>query len=313
MKQQSIKPLVSVCILSYNQEDYIAQAIESIVTQNTNFAFELILAEDGSTDKTRAICELYASKYPHIIRLLPAEKNMGFMPNCIRAFSQCQAPFVSYLDGDDYWSDPDKLQKQLDYLNANEDVAMCFTAWQNFYEDSESFVAEVFVTEREFFTAKDFARGLYFHISTILFRRPENNDWIDKLSQHRFLQDFPLYIILLENGEKAAYLREYTSIYRRHSRSIYNPLSIEEKNKTREYELEILKKTCPEYLKDINYNLNMIDYVRLRFAYKANQVQESNQLIKRIIKRKAGKDGFRNKVKAVAHIGFLWAKRAAFW
>ncbi|NJN34230.1 MAG: hypothetical protein HC817_08255 [Saprospiraceae bacterium] len=235
------------------------------------------------------------------------------MPNCIRAFSQCQSPFIAYLDGDDYWSDPDKLQKQMDYLQANADVAMCFTAWQNFYEDSESFVAEVFVTERSFFTAKDFARGLYFHISTILFRKPDNNDWIDKLSQHRFLQDFPLYIILLENGGKAVYLREYTSIYRRHSRSIYNPLSIEDKNKTREYELEILKKTCPKLLKDINYNLNMIDYVRLRFAYKANQVQESDKLIKRIIKRKAGKDGLRNKAKAIAHIGLLWAKRAAFW
>ncbi|NJN34229.1 MAG: glycosyltransferase [Saprospiraceae bacterium] len=77
MNQQSTNPLVSVCILTYNQESYITQAIESIVTQNTKFPFELILADDGSTDKTRSICALYASKYPHIIRLLPNEKNMG--------------------------------------------------------------------------------------------------------------------------------------------------------------------------------------------------------------------------------------------
>src|SRR6478752_3440632 len=117
-------PKVSVCIPTYNHEAYIAQAVESVLEQRTNFGVEVLIGEDCSTDRTRQIiCEL-AARHPDKIRLRLAEKNQGAGRNFADLFEHCRGEYVVILEGDDYWTSPNKLQIQVDTLDARPDWAM---------------------------------------------------------------------------------------------------------------------------------------------------------------------------------------------
>lgn len=113
-------------MITYNHEPYVRQAIESILQQKTTFKIELVIGEDCSTDSTRFICEEYALSHPDVIKLLPSEKNLGITPNLIRTLLACSGDFIALCEGDDYWTDPLKLQKQVDFLEANPDYVACY-------------------------------------------------------------------------------------------------------------------------------------------------------------------------------------------
>ena len=119
-------PLVSVCMTTYNHERYIAQAIESVLQQQTDFAVEVVVGEDCSTDNTLAICREYEAKYPDRVRVIASEINIGMHANYRRTIEACRGEYVAMCDGDDWFSDPDKLQLQVDILRA-EGAAMCYT------------------------------------------------------------------------------------------------------------------------------------------------------------------------------------------
>ncbi len=120
------QPLVSVRLATYNHEKYIAQCLESILMQRTDFPFEVIVGEDGSTDRTREIVLAYAGRYPDKIRVLPSETNLGPMPNSYRIQQACRGKYHAMIEGDDYWIDPLKLQKQVALMEANPEMTMCF-------------------------------------------------------------------------------------------------------------------------------------------------------------------------------------------
>ena len=120
-------PLVSVCMTTYNHERYLARAIESVLEQQTTFGVELVLGEDCSTDSTREICEAYAARYPERIRLVTSSENVGMRANYRRTFEACRGKYIAYLDGDDWWCDPLKLQRQADLLEADPGCGMCYT------------------------------------------------------------------------------------------------------------------------------------------------------------------------------------------
>lgn len=119
-------PLVSVCMTTYNHERYIAQAIESVLRQQTDFAVEVVVGEDCSTDNTLAICREYEAKYPDRVRVIVSERNIGMYANYRRTIEACRGEYVAMCDGDDWFSDPNKLQLQVDKLRA-EGAAMCYT------------------------------------------------------------------------------------------------------------------------------------------------------------------------------------------
>jgi glycosyltransferase involved in cell wall biosynthesis len=123
-----IKPTVSVLMVTYNHEKFIRDAIEGILIQKTTFPFELVIGEDHSTDSTREICKEYEKKNQELVRILDSEKNLGGMPNFIRSFNECKGKYIALCEGDDYWTDPYKLQKQTDFLELHEDFAMVHTA-----------------------------------------------------------------------------------------------------------------------------------------------------------------------------------------
>lgn len=119
--------LVSVFVVTYNQEKYIRQCLDSILLQKVDFDYEIVIGEDSGTDMTLSICEEYARKYSQI-RLLPKTNHLGIAGNWKRVLSECRGKYVAMCEGDDYWCDPLKLQKQVDFLEGdiNEDFVLCF-------------------------------------------------------------------------------------------------------------------------------------------------------------------------------------------
>lgn len=116
---------LSVFVVTYNQEKYIRQCLDGILMQKVDFDYEVVIGEDHGTDGTRAICEEYAAKYPQI-RLLPLTENLGVAGNWRRVLLECKGEYVAMCEGDDYWLDDNKLQKQVDFLDRNPKYSGCF-------------------------------------------------------------------------------------------------------------------------------------------------------------------------------------------
>jgi glycosyltransferase involved in cell wall biosynthesis len=113
--------LVSVKMITYNHASYIAQAIEGVLGQKTNFPFELVIGEDCSTDGTRETVFEYQKKYPNIIRVITSSTNVGMKKNGDRASKALRGKYVAWCEGDDYWQEPLKLQRQADYMETHPD------------------------------------------------------------------------------------------------------------------------------------------------------------------------------------------------
>src|SRR5664280_1048957 len=133
---QNNNTMVSVNMITYNHESYIVKAIEGVLKQKCNFKIELIIGEDCSTDNTAEIVKIYAQKYPEIIKARCNVLNMGMMTNAVKNLSECAGKYVAICEGDDYWTDPYKLQKQVDFLEANTDFVISHHNMKVIYEKS---------------------------------------------------------------------------------------------------------------------------------------------------------------------------------
>ena len=136
MQRVHAQPMVSVWMITYNHEPFIVQALESILSQKTTFDIEIVIGEDCSTDLTRAIVKEYAEKFPHKIKLLLHPQTIGVTPNFAATFQKCRGKYVALLEGDDYWTDPYKLEKQVEFLEASPEFVTCFHWVDILYEDS---------------------------------------------------------------------------------------------------------------------------------------------------------------------------------
>lgn len=117
-------PLISVKMITYNHARYISQAIECVLAQKTVFPFELVIGEDCSTDGTREIVFDYARRYPELIRVITTDQNVGMQKNSNRTSDACQGKYIAYCEGDDYWHHPEKLQKQVAYLESHPECGL---------------------------------------------------------------------------------------------------------------------------------------------------------------------------------------------
>ena len=137
-----MEPLVSVVTITYNHEPYIAKCIEGVLMQKVDFPMEFIIADDCSTDGTQSICRSYAERYPELIRIITSGCNVGAVLNEQRAFMVAQGKYIATCEGDDYWTDPDKLQKQVDFLEAHPDFSVCFHRFRRLHLNDGSWESD---------------------------------------------------------------------------------------------------------------------------------------------------------------------------
>lgn len=216
---------VSVLIVTYNHEKYITEALDSVLMQQVDFDYEIVIGDDCSTDNTRNILLRYHRKNPEKIRLLLQERNLGFNGkyNFIETLNACQGQYFAMLEGDDYWISPDKLQKQVDFLDTHPNCSLCFHASKIIFEDGSSRKPIVYVpTEiKPFYTIEDvLGKRDFIHTASTMFRRglfgefpkwflsPAPGDWV-------------LYILCGQYG-KIGYIDEVKSVYRIHSGGIWS-------------------------------------------------------------------------------------------
>lgn len=230
--------VVDIILITYNQKQFIAQAVEGILMQHVNKEVQIrvIVADDCSTDKTSQIIKSYEEKSPFPFVYLPAEKNMGYVRNYQRAFAACNGDYVAILEGDDFWTSPNHIQMQVDYLNQHHECVLTTTT-PIFYNGS--YDVDYYNTIKEFetiYTTKEFLRwNRIANMSACVIR----NAVLKKISSRIYevdLLDWILYIALSEHGVLAR-LKQTTSIYRINSGGCWTKMTEEQQN---EYRCKIL-------------------------------------------------------------------------
>lgn len=221
------KLMVSVDMITYKHEAYIAQAIEGVLMQETNFEYDLIIADDCSPDKTEEIVKNIIATHPkgHIIKYFRHEKNIGMHQNGLFAVQQCKGKYIAICEGDDYWIDPLKLQKQVDFLEANQDYVFTVGGYLTRYlNENKEEVTIRKIKENDFpngFTLKleDSLTNWLTQPLTVLFIN--NKDIYNKLYLYNFSRDIHLFYHLFKVG-KGFYFTDIMGVYNRHDGGIFN-------------------------------------------------------------------------------------------
>jgi glycosyltransferase involved in cell wall biosynthesis len=210
-------PLLSVACITYNHENYISQAIESWLMQKTDFDIEIIIGEDCSNDNTRAIIERYWQKYPDLIRVITSETNVGMMPNFIRTLEACQGKYIALCEGDDYWTDPLKLQKQVDFLENHSEYMLC-SHNVDIINDGVDILSSSLSLSKDHYEFEELLGTSMAATCSFVFRNIfwKNNYLSIFLNSGSFSGDKILVCILAEQGP-AKYLDDKMAIYRRHA------------------------------------------------------------------------------------------------
>jgi glycosyltransferase involved in cell wall biosynthesis len=214
---------LSVVMVTYNHERFIAHALSSVLAQRTNFDFEIIVAEDCSTDGTRAIVMDFARRYPGKILPLLRERNLGMMRNFKDALAACRGSYVALLEGDDYWAREDKIQSQTDFLDAHPDHAVCCARAQ-FVDETAGGQSGIYPgAPSGSYTIADLIQNNFIVTGTVMYRWGSVGplpDWFLTLK----LADWPLHILVGRSG-KIHLMDEVMGVYRIHSGGVWSSLS----------------------------------------------------------------------------------------
>ncbi|MBJ6367890.1 glycosyltransferase [Snuella sedimenti] len=220
--------LVCVAMLAYNQEKYIVEALESVLSQNVDFQYKIIVADDASTDGTRNILKTYQEKYPNLFKLLLQNENVGVRQNNIDLLSNVEGEYVAALEGDDYWVDSNKLQRQVNFLKNNLEYSFCWTRFKTLHQDSRKFDLDhnikyfkINQTEIDFDFEKLY-RGWQIGTQTLVYRRRSFN--IGLAGKYQLFRDIHIIVELLNKG-KGACLNFIGAVYRLHDGGVYSSLS----------------------------------------------------------------------------------------
>lgn len=135
-------PIVSVHMITYNHAPFIRKAIQGVLQQKTEFPFELIIGEDFSTDGTREIVYNFQMKYPEIIKVITSERNVGAKENSIRVFEACKGKYIAFCEGDDYWNNNRKLQKQITYMETHPECGLIYSSYDVYHVKYNKYIKD---------------------------------------------------------------------------------------------------------------------------------------------------------------------------
>lgn len=217
------KPMVSVCMITYNQKEYVAVAIESILNQKTDFPVELVIGDDCSSDGTREICKSYMDRYPDRITLRLPKANLGMTANFIENLKACKGKYIAFLEGDDCWTDMNKLQKQVSFMETNHGYAFCYHHVDVVQDGTISNKPLVMKRDQpaESSLVELLRRKIWAHLNSVLIL---NSDFVSKLPEWLLKYPSPdwAFLTLITGDKKIHYMEETMSIYRQHSGGVWS-------------------------------------------------------------------------------------------
>ena len=206
--------LVSACLITYNQKLYIEESIKTAVMQKV-YNYEIVIGDDCSKDGTSEICQKYAKQYPNLIKYKRREKNLGMIGNWLATINAAKGKYIALCEGDDYWTDPLKLQKQVDFLEANENFVGVFHKTAFIDERNTNSTPKAWrAYQQDEFKAEDTIRKLsLFHTSSYCFRNRDYN--LDFLFTKNLISADMMLLGLISKYGKLKLLNETMSVYRR--------------------------------------------------------------------------------------------------
>lgn len=237
-----MKPLVSIACTTYNHEKYIRTAIEGFLLQQTTFPFEIIIHDDASRDGTDQIIKEYALSYPNLI--FPVYQKENQYSKGVRrirmsfVFPRCSGKYVAFCEGDDYWTDPYKLQKQVDFLESNQDYGLVHTDYNILFDDGENAKAipSYHTTINEIIPVgnvlKDLIKHNFIAALTVVAKKSFIDEYTRNLPIKNILTytqgDYPLWLYIAGQSN-IGYLKSSTGSYRVHEGSVSHSKQIKKK------------------------------------------------------------------------------------
>ena len=227
-------PLVSICSITYNHAPYIRQCLDGFLMQKTNFKYEIIIHDDASTDGTAEIIKEYAEKYPDLITPIFQTENQfskglrGFYARFV--YPRAKGKYIALCDGDDYWTDPLKLQKQVDFLEDNPDYVMSSHRFKTLNQENKTFYddwygnlnSNVEYDFEKFITFKEW----YTQPLSVLFLRSSLN--LEQYYKYKYSRDLTLFYNILKKG-RGIMFNEFMGVYRLHYSGIWTGVTLSER------------------------------------------------------------------------------------
>ncbi|MCC5929250.1 MAG: glycosyltransferase [Cyclobacteriaceae bacterium] len=235
---------VNIIMLVYNHESYLDESIRCVINQKTNFPFQLIIGDDASKDNSQQIIKNFHKNHPNIICPILRINNIGANYNFIDCLEKASGEYIAICEGDDYWTDPLKLQKQIDFLDQNPDYVLCYTDIQHYHEKDNTFI-DLIQKDVDTVSLKDLFNKNYVTTLTAVFRNgllkmPED-------FQSLAIGDFPLFAMLAQFG-KIKRLPMITGVYRIHNTNYFQGQSyLQKKLKVTEATEFLYRHFQPQY------------------------------------------------------------------
>ncbi len=227
-------PLVSVCVVTYQHKDFIRQCLDSILSQRVNFSYEIIIGEDGSTDGTREICQQYAEHYPDKVRLFLRSRSeviyINGRPsgrfNFIESYKATRGTYIALCEGDDYWTNNDKLQKQVTFLETNPDFTLTHTNVDH-VDKVGNVTLPAPLHYKEVMTHDEVAGQITVQTLTMVFRRSALASFPPEYYKI-FNADVFIVALLSEKG-KVKFFTEVMGAYRKHGGGTFTGIDFMQK------------------------------------------------------------------------------------
>lgn len=264
--EEGSKIVVSVCVITYNQETYILDTIKGIIDQKGNFNIELIISDDCSTDNTLGTINEFLKKEnkPNIkVEVISHQKNQGATKNFFKTLNRASGQYIAICEGDDYWTDSTKLIKQIEVLEKNADCSFCFHKTKVLKNGKFEHTTYPDFFSKEYLNVNDFFLLDTIPTCSVFFRKTNLSSFQDVKNSHG---DFLLFCKLLELG-KAYYLNDIMAVYRKHPEGISFHFSSEKylKNRITELKGEVKYFENDQILKQIK-----ISRMRLKYRFFKN-------------------------------------------
>lgn len=219
-------PIVSIVCITYNHERFIRDALEGFVMQKTNFPFEILVHDDASTDKTADIIREYEAKYPDLFRCVYQTENQWGKKNPFTdiLFPMVRGKYVALNEGDDYWTDENKLQKQIDFMETHSDFSVCFHPVTVHWDDNSE-PDYVFPNTKERFyktelELKDLLHHNFIQTNSVMYRWRFHEEPLDLIPDGILPGDWFLHLLHAQVG-KIGFLPDVMAVYRRHASGIW--------------------------------------------------------------------------------------------
>lgn len=284
-----MRPMISVLMITYNHERFIEEAVNSVLSQQTDYSFELVIGEDHSPDSTGKKVDELAAAFPDIIKVVRGETNLGVATNFCKTFRACSGKYMAILDGDDFWTDPLKLQKQVSFMEANPEYGLVHGDVNHLFEDTGLLIPAYNKTN-----AIEIPQGSIFqeliapeHLiktMTVCFRKELADNYFDfdlVMKRNWLLLDLPLWLDISSHS-KVYYMDEVLATYRLLNESTSRSQSVDRKFKFYMSVYEVfdhytLKYTCDPLV------LAKIDQYKFKTLFRFSLLYKDAGIIKKMV------------------------------